>query len=78
MTKNQVRMSEHIPAEELEKLGHYELYGKELVRRLEHLEICEECRRKMRKPSIKQITDRLNTDEPKSEVEELAVKTQTQ
>jgi len=61
-------MIEHIPAGELEKLGNYELCGQRVVKWLEHLETCDECRGKMRKPSVKQIIERLLTDEPENKV----------
>lgn len=61
-------MNEHIPAEKLEKLSGYELCGLELVKWLEHLEMCAECRERMQKPSVKQIIERLLTEKPENEV----------
>lgn len=66
-------MNEHIPAGKLEKLSEYKLGGLELVKCLEHLETCKECRRKMRKPSVEQVIERLLTDESKSEVDKIEV-----
>lgn len=67
MTKNREKVTGHIPAEKLEKLGNYELTGPELVESLEHLETCAECREKIKKPSVEQLTDRLRTKEAKIE-----------
>lgn len=71
-------MTEHIPAGELEKLGSYEVYGRELLKCLEHLEACAECRAKMPKPSVEQITRRLLADEPENEVSKIEVDAQAQ
>lgn len=78
MTKNRMKMIEHIPAEKLEKLSGYELSGLELVKWLEHLETCEICRRKMEKPSVEQIIERLLVNEPESEVDKIEAGVQTQ
>jgi len=78
MTKNRQEATEHIPAASLDKLERYELGGQELVKWLEHLETCAECRGKMHKPSVKQIIERLEADEIESEVSKIEVNLQPQ
>ena len=78
MTKNRKEATEHISVESLDKLERYELGGQELVKWLEHLEVCAECRDRMHKPSVKQIIERLQADELESEGSKIEVDPQTQ
>jgi hypothetical protein len=54
---------EHLSPDRIEKLSKYQLRGADLVASLKHLEVCEKCRSRIRKPTKAEILARLLPDD---------------
>lgn len=66
-------MTGHLPPEQIERLGNYELKGEELLTALTHIEECEECRLQTRSPSKEELVDHIfgeKSDQPSNPKEE--------
>ena len=72
-------MTEHLSLDQIERLSSYQLKGTELLYVLDHLEECEECRKKIKSPTKAEILANLfSDDKPREEDNEFEKEANTE